>query len=799
MFVTFSNTNTVATGSLTMTINGLSIAASNAGDPIKAYYNDSISNLGSAGELQANETYLFAFDGTNWVCLTSNNGIFIAIYGQTSYAEVLAAYNANRIVYCKAGTGNTPAASSKPRMAFLAYANSSGNPANFEFQYYRSVDRNGDTNNTYVKQQDEIYVYKVTNSNGTIANQWSLTRRATAPRIKAGTGLAETYGTDNSTATLSSYAPSPAPTLTLSLNTEYGDSLNPYGSKTQHYVLAAPSDQNGIPDFRELVADDIPSLTLSKISDATDLAAIEALTETSGLLKKTAANTWELDVNTYVTSSGVTSISWDSTNKKLQQSIDSGTAQNILEFVATSPITVTGAENKLTIAHSTSAGYKHIPSGGSTNQYLKYSSSGTATWATITTSDISGYSSGVTNVSWDSTNGLQQSKNGATATQIVSPTTLREHLGLSNALHFIGISIGSMSDGVINDETISGVTSPVAGDVVLDKDSEYEFIWTGSKWERLGPDSSYKIVQSEVSDANATNDVNNTTTNVVSQVTQTIQGVITVKKVTLATGTGIALDSTTNQGTISIAAKTTLENPTSATNYYGLFSDSTDNSGVLKKNESVRFRILKGTTSATGLSRLALGNATASGITGNYEGELYLYSSGTKSHTIKGAASSTSDYTHTLPNSDGYLVSSGSINTAVGSSNKPIFISNTGVASECSTYAGGTKVTLNNTDSGANDVSFYAPTGSGTSGQFLKSGGDGIAPAWTALLETDIPTLSLSKISGAAVSWDSTNKAISQNSSSVVTQANLQSAIFVVSNTAPNDTSVIWLKPVSTS
>lgn len=40
-----------------------------------------------------------------------------------------------------------------------------------------------------------------------------------------------------------------------------------------------------------------------------DLAAIAALTGTSGLLKKTAANTWELDTNTYLTSStGVTSV-----------------------------------------------------------------------------------------------------------------------------------------------------------------------------------------------------------------------------------------------------------------------------------------------------------------------------------------------------------------------------------------------------------------------------------------------------------------------------------------------------------
>jgi hypothetical protein len=39
-----------------------------------------------------------------------------------------------------------------------------------------------------------------------------------------------------------------------------------------------------------------------------DLTAIAGLADTSGLLKKTAANTWVLDTNTYVTSSGVTSV-----------------------------------------------------------------------------------------------------------------------------------------------------------------------------------------------------------------------------------------------------------------------------------------------------------------------------------------------------------------------------------------------------------------------------------------------------------------------------------------------------------
>ena len=61
--------------------------------------------------------------------------------------------------------------------------------------------------------------------------------------------------------------------------------------------------------FKALIADDIPNLAWSKITSGNDdLKAIEALTGTSGFLKKTAANTWTLDTSAYVTSSGVTSI-----------------------------------------------------------------------------------------------------------------------------------------------------------------------------------------------------------------------------------------------------------------------------------------------------------------------------------------------------------------------------------------------------------------------------------------------------------------------------------------------------------
>ena len=67
--------------------------------------------------------------------------------------------------------------------------------------------------------------------------------------------------------------------------------------------------------------------------------------------------------------------------------------------------------------------------------------------------------------------------------------------------------------------------------------------------------------------------------------------------------------------------------------------------------------------------------------------------------------------------------------TALGSTTKPIYFSSDGVASECSTYAGGTKVTLNGTSKASSTASFYAPTSVGTNGQLLSSNGSSLV--WT--------------------------------------------------------------------
>lgn len=77
----------------------------------------------------------------------------------------------------------------------------------------------------------------------------------------------------------------------------------------------------------------------------------------------------------------------------------------------------------------------------------------------------------------------------------------------------------------------------------------------------------------------------------------------------------------------------------------------------------------------------------------------------------------------------------------LGSATKPVYISGDGTFTECSTYAGGTAVTLNGNSKAGSAASFYAPTGRGEFGQFLVSlGARGDEPAWTFLDKTYLPS-----------------------------------------------------------
>lgn len=135
------------------------------------------------------------------------------------------------------------------------------------------------------------------------------------------------------------------------------------------------------------------------------------------------------------------------------------------------------------------------------------------------------------------------------------------------------------------------------------------------------------------------------------------------------------------------------------------------------------------TSGTAAYTNLTLGNnVNVSSATAHSEGKITLYSAATNAHIIQGQ-STTDDFTHTLPNDTGVLVSLHS-GTAKGSATKPVYVPNTGIITECNDYAGGTAVTLNGTNKSADTASFYAPTTYGTAGYILKANGEGEAPFW---------------------------------------------------------------------
>ena len=101
-----------------------------------------------------------------------------------------------------------------------------------------------------------------------------------------------------------------------------------------------------------------------------------------------------------------------------------------------------------------------------------------------------------------------------------------------------------------------------------------------------------------------------------------------------------------------------------------------------------------------------------------------------KSHTHNYAGSSSAG---------GAATSANKLNTDAGSTTKPVYFSE-GIPKECSTYAGGTKVTFNGSDKGASTASFYAPTAAGTKGQVLVSTAG--APGWKDFDEIGLVTSS---------------------------------------------------------
>ena len=66
-------------------------------------------------------------------------------------------------------------------------------------------------------------------------------------------------------------------TPAISLASGYGDTQNPYASKTANFVLAAPNGTAGVPTFRAIVAADIPTLNQNTTGTASNVTGVVAV------------------------------------------------------------------------------------------------------------------------------------------------------------------------------------------------------------------------------------------------------------------------------------------------------------------------------------------------------------------------------------------------------------------------------------------------------------------------------------------------------------------------------------------
>jgi len=113
------------------------------------------------------------------------------------------------------------------------------------------------------------------------------------------------------------------------------DAISSTASQTAKYVLIAPNSANGSPTFRALIESDLPTLAISKISG-------------------------------------------------LQEVLDGKVDDS--QVLTNVPLGALFTDTVYT--HPTTDGNKHLPSGGASGQYVKWSSAGTGSWDTINMEDM---------------------------------------------------------------------------------------------------------------------------------------------------------------------------------------------------------------------------------------------------------------------------------------------------------------------------------------------------------------------------------------------------------------------------
>jgi len=170
-------------------------------------------------------------------------------------------------------------------------------------------------------------------------------------------------GTVTSVTGTSPVASSGGATPDISLAASYGDTQNPYASKTANYVLAAPNGASGVPTFRAIVAADIPTLNQNTTGTASNVTGTVAIAN-GGTGQTTATAAFDAlapsqtsNSGKYLTTNGTTT-SWATISATGTVTSVAATVPSFLS-ISGSPITTSG-----TLAISLSGTALPVANGG---------------------------------------------------------------------------------------------------------------------------------------------------------------------------------------------------------------------------------------------------------------------------------------------------------------------------------------------------------------------------------------------------------------------------------------------------
>jgi hypothetical protein len=194
-------------------------------------------------------------------------------------------------------------------------------------------------------------------------------------RVTGITTASNPQGTVTSVTGTSPVASSGGATPAISLASGYGDTQNPYASKTANYVLAAPNGSAGAPTFRAIVAADIPTLNQNTTGTASNVTGIVAIANggtgqtTATLGFNALAPSQATNSGKYLTTDG-TNTSWASVVAGASISNDTTTSSNLY------PLFAAATSGTPTTIYTGNTKYLYKPSTGELTAPVQIASNG---------------------------------------------------------------------------------------------------------------------------------------------------------------------------------------------------------------------------------------------------------------------------------------------------------------------------------------------------------------------------------------------------------------------------------------